>query len=203
VVVDDVVDTQEIVVKPVGRRVRPIGCYAGCTILGDGRVIMILDAGGIAALSGIRATGVRAAEAPAAPAERDRDTLLLFDAGHPALQVVPLSRVARLEEIPASRIEHVDGRYVVQYRGSLLPVVAASPSVNVTSGQTRSVIVFNDGATSFGLAVNEIRDIVEDRISIELAPARPGVLGTAVVAGAATEVIDVAYFGARSRGVAA
>ncbi|HEV2641532.1 MAG TPA: chemotaxis protein CheA [Candidatus Elarobacter sp.] len=203
VVVDDVVDTQEIVVKPVGRRVRALGCYAGCTILGDGRVIMILDAGGIAALAGIRSTGLRTAEAPVAPAQQDRDTLLLFDAGASALQAVPLSRVARLEEIPASRIERADGRYVVQYRGSLLPVVAASPAVNVTSGQTRAVIVFNDGPASFGLAVNEIRDIVEDHLTIELGPARPGVLGTAVIGGAAAEIIDVAYFGECSRGVAA
>lgn len=201
VVVDDVVDTQEIVVKPVGRRVRPIGCYAGCTILGDGRVIMILDAGGIAALSGIRAAGVRAIETRAAPVQ-ERETMLLFDAGASALQAVPLSRVARLEEIPASRFERADGRYVVQYRGTLLPVIAASAAVNVTSGQTRAVIVFNDGASSFGLAVNEIRDIIEDHLVIELGPARAGVLGTAVIGGAATEILDVAYFGACSRGMA-
>lgn len=201
VIVDEVVDTQEIVVKPVGRKLRPTGCYAGCTILGDGRVIMIVDPAGLAMIAGMRSTEARSVdpEVEAVPA-LPLDSLLLFDGGSESLQAVPLSEVARLEEIPSERIEIADGRYLVQYRGSLLPLVAASPSVSMTAGLTRSVIVFNDGTSSFGMAVNEIRDIVQDRLDIELGRGRPGILGTAVIAGAATEVLDVAYFMARSRG---
>ncbi len=201
ILVDDVADTQEIVVKPLSRRVRSLGCYAGSTILGDGRVIMIVEPAGLAALSNIRVSRA-AQDASAASEERaHRDTLLVFDAGFPAQQAVELSRVARLEEIAPDRIEVADGRYLVQYRGSLLPLVAYHPSVSITSGQSRSVIVFNDGSTSFGIAVNEIKDIVEDSVNIELPPSRPGVLGTAVIAGAATELVDVSYFSARARGI--
>ncbi|MGI8509636.1 MAG: chemotaxis protein CheA [Gemmatimonadaceae bacterium] len=200
VVVDDVIDTQEIVVKPVGRRVRHIPCYSGCTILGDGRVIMIMDPAGIATMSGMHIAEVRALEVqPESGEEARRDSILLFEGGTEGLQAVLLSEVARLEEIASDRIESTGGRYVVQYGGSLLPIVLASPAVTITSGTSRAVIVFSEGSTSFGLAVNAIHDIVEDCFNIELAPTRPGVLGTAVIAGRATEVIDVPYYMARSR----
>lgn len=201
VVVDEVIDTQEIVVKPVGRRVRHIPCYAGCTILGDGRIIMIMDAAGIATMSGMCSTESRAPQVQATPADdTQRDSILLFEGGTAGVQAVPLSQVARLEEIAADRIEVAGDRHVLQYRGSLLPIVAAGPGVSVSSGTSRSVIIFNQGNTSFGIAVNAIHDIVEDHLKLELAPTRPGVLGTAVIAGRATEVIDVSYYMAQSVG---
>ncbi|MGI9090079.1 MAG: chemotaxis protein CheA [Gemmatimonadaceae bacterium] len=200
VVVDDVIDTQEIVVKPVGRRVRHIPCYAGCTILGDGRVIMIMDPAGIATMSGMHSTELSPPDVQPAPLDDvRRDSILLFEGGTDGLQAVMLSDVARLEEIAADRIEIAGGRHVVQYRGSLLPLVPASPSMTITSGTSRSVIVFNEGSTSFGIAVNAIHDIVEDCVNLEIAPSRPGVLGTAVIAGRATELIDVSYYMAQSR----
>lgn len=201
IAVGDVLDAREIVVKPAGRRARQLGCYAGCTILGDGRIIMILDLAGIVARAGIRtvAPADTAPEAVGATAQAARERLLLFDAGSDTIQAVPLSLVARLEEIPVERIGQADGRHVVQYRGGLLPLVPAGAGVTVTAGRSRSVIVFNDGPTSFGLAVNAISDIVEDTLTIDLAPNRPDVLGTAVIAGRTVEVIDAAYFHARSR----
>lgn len=205
VVVDEVVDTQEIVVKPIGRRVRHLACYSGCTILGDGRVIMILDPAGVAAMGGMHTADLRASEAdvrPAPAAAEATESFLLFDGGASAPQAVPLSRVARLEEVATDRIEHADGRMVVQYRGGLLPIVTP-PGVTLSSGQSRSLIVFSEGSASFGLAVNEIRDIVEHPMELDLEPGRPGVLGTAIVAGAATEVLDISYLFARVRGEAA
>jgi two-component system chemotaxis sensor kinase CheA len=200
IIVDDVVDTQEIVVKPVGRLIRAVGCYAGCTILGDGRVVMIVDPAALAARAGTQANVVvevaeSVQEVPAKPS----DSLLLFGVGDDAIQAVPLSSVARLEEIPSDRIEYAGGRPVVQYRGSLLPLVPASPAVTFTSGRSNSVIVFNEGSASFGIAVSEIRDIVDEIVNLELASTRPGVLGTAVIAGAATEILDVSYYMERAR----
>ena len=202
IIVDDVVDTQEIVVKPIGRLTRSVRCYAGCTILGDGRVVMIVDPAALAARAGAETSASRAVmeTAPRAPAVR-QDSLLLFGIGTNSVQAVPLSLVARLEEIPFERIEQAGENHVVQYRGFLLPVIPASPSVTFTAGRSNSVIVFNEGSTSFGIAVSEIRDIVEDVVNLELPASRPGVLGTAVIAGAATEVLDVSYYMQRARGV--
>jgi two-component system chemotaxis sensor kinase CheA len=200
IIVDDVVDTQEIVVKPVGRLIRAVGCYAGCTILGDGRVVMIIDPAALAARTGTQTNAVAKVETPApVPAAKPSDSLLLFGVGENAVQAVPLSSVARLEEIPSDSIEYAGGQPVVQYRGFLLPLMLASPAVTFTSGRSNSVIVFNEGTTSFGIAVSEIRDIVDEIVNLELASTRPGVLGTAVIAGAATEVLDVSYYMERAR----
>ncbi|MEO7040903.1 MAG: chemotaxis protein CheA [Gemmatimonadaceae bacterium] len=200
IIVDEVVDSQEIVVKPIGRLTRSVRCYAGCTILGDGRVVMIIDPAALAIRSGTETAGLAqvATEKPVTPAAK-QDSLLLFGIGDDAVQAVPLSLVARLEEIPAERIESTGGSMVVQYRGSLLPVVAAGPAVTFTSGRTNSVIVFNEGSSSFGIAVNDIRDIVDEVLNLQLIAVRPGVLGTAIIGGAATEVLDVSYYMNRAR----
>jgi two-component system chemotaxis sensor kinase CheA len=202
-VVDDVFDTQEIVVKPVGRLIKHLQAYAGCTITGDGRVIMILDAAGIASIAQVASTETRdeaeqaaraAEQALAARQTETRESVLLFDAGYPALQAVPLSLVARLEEFPISAMEEADGHFLVQYRGALMPVVAANASMDLRSLDPRPVIVFSDRNRTMGLAVNEIRDIVEEHVQLQRRAARPGVLGVSVIAGRATEVIDTDHF---------
>src|SRR5262249_38316710 len=47
---------------------------------------------------------------------------------------------------------------------------------------------------SMGLVVDEIVDIVEDRLNIEVSSETPGILGSAVIKGQATEVIDVGHY---------
>jgi len=198
-VVSEVFDTQEIVVKPVGRLVKHVPAYAGCTILGDGRVIMILDTAGLAARGRI-GEGEEAESVVAGAGERgaqhaaDRRSLLLFDVGEEALRAVPLSLVARLEEFAAASLERADGRWLVQYRGALLPIVPAREGMEIRARDPRPVIVFSDGVRSMGLAVEEIRDIVEDRVAVETRAARAGVLGAAVINGRATEVLDTQHY---------
>ncbi len=201
--VEDVFDTQEIVVKPVGRLIKHLQAYAGCTITGDGRVIMIVDTTGIAAVAGVITNESRDEAAVAAEAlESARladpgsatESILLFDAGYAALQAVPLALVARLEELPVSALEEIDGQFLVQYRGSLMPIVAANPSIDMRAKDPRPVIVFRDRHRTIGLAVDEIRDIVEDRIVLQRRTGRPGVLGVCVIAERATELLDTEHF---------
>ncbi len=200
-VVDEVFDTQEIVVKPVGRLVKHLQAYAGCTITGDGRVIMILDASGIASMGHMAEAAAREAQAAearralsAGQVDQTIESVLLFDAGHAALQAVPLSLVARLEEFPQSMIEEADGHYLVQYRGALIPVLAAYPGLDMRAKDPRPVIVFSDRDRTMGVAVDEIRDIVETHVHLERSANRPGVLGVAVIAERATEVIDTNHY---------
>jgi len=199
-VVDEVFDTAEIVVKPIGRLVKHLQAYAGCTITGDGRVIMILDPAGVASMAAIssRSSAERTAQDEAEAARRSADdateTVLLFDAGYDALQAVPLAVVARLEEFAADAFEQADGQYLVQYRGSLMPILPANPAMQLTAVASRPVIVFSDGERTIGLAVDAIRDIVEDQLRIERRAQRPGVLGVCVIDGRATEVIDTDHF---------
>jgi two-component system chemotaxis sensor kinase CheA len=170
--------------------------FSGNTILGDGSVIMILDPNGIARGTGIGAGGdAKAMSSSAADALRstDRTAMLLFRAGGEQKLAVPLGLVARLEDIPRDKIEISCGAPVTQYRGKLMPLVALSSDLD-TEKPRQSVLVFNDGDRSMGLMVDEIVDVVEDRLHIELSGARAGMLGTAVIAGLATDVIDTGYW---------
>ena len=122
-VVDDIQDTQEIVVKPLGKQLKGLSCYAGATIMGDGRVALILDVLGIGQLSGVVQESREQTKADTRHkdrSDRDRQTFLLFRAGRFERLSVPLALVARLEEFPKSKIEHAGGRRVVQYRGKIL-----------------------------------------------------------------------------------
>ncbi len=161
---------------------------------------MIVDPAALAGRAGARTNAAaEVVETVQEPAKNPADSLLVFGVGDDAVQAVPLSSVSRLEEISSDSIEYAGGRAMVQYRGFLLPLVPASPAVTFTSGRSNSVIVFNEGSASFGIAVSEIRDIVDEIVNLELASTRPGVLGTAVIAGAATEVLDVSYYMERAR----
>ena len=201
VVVDAVHDTQEIVVKPVGRLVKHLNVYAGCTILGDGRVIMILDVGGLAERGQVRAAERAASDARAVTRveEAQTTTLLLFEAGGhegapAAPRAVPLAMVSRLEEVAAKDLEFADGRWVVQYRGTLLPVIPAAAGLDVAARDPRPMIVFRDGDRAMGLAVDVIHDIVDTELQLDRRSADPSLMGVAVVAGRATEVLDVHHF---------
>lgn len=199
-IVDRVFDTEEIVVKPVAPILRDITLFSGNTILGDGSVIMILDPNGIARAVGIGAAAgaERAGLVEAARAEAGgsgtRTSLLLFRAGGAEPKAVPLGLVARLEEIGAERIERAGARAMVQYRGRLMPLVPMGVELDGASRPRRPVLVFSDGGRSMGLVVDEILDVVEDVVNIQLGSARPGILGSAVIAGRATEIIDTGHW---------
>lgn len=195
IIVDRVFDTEEIVVKPVAPILRDITMFSGNTILGDGSVIMILDPNGIARATGIGAVGESKAQGhgSAGPVRSsDRTAMLLFRAGGEQKMAVPLGLVARLEDIPRERIEMSGGAPVTQYRGKLMPLVALSGMAG--DGPRQPVLVFADRDRSMGLMVDEIVDVVEDRLHIELSGDRPGLLGTAVIGGHATDVIDTGYW---------
>ncbi len=202
VIVDRVFDTEEIVVKPVTPILRHITMFSGNTILGDGSVIMILDPSGIARAAGVSSANearraVSTAQAIGMQSE-ERTSILLFRAGGEQPRAVPLGLVARLEHIPHERIEGTTGSYVTQYRGQLMPLLCLDPGQPLGNkgddGRGLPILVFTEGERSMGLVVDEILDVVTDRLHIELGGARPGVLGSAVIAGRATEVLDAGYW---------
>jgi two-component system chemotaxis sensor kinase CheA len=196
IIVDRVFDTEEIVVKPVAPILRHVTMFSGNTILGDGSVIMILDPNGIARATGISAAGeARTAATTAVETTHsgERTAMLLFRAGSEQKMAVPLGLVARLEDIPREKIELSAGAPVTQYRGRLMPLIALSGAID-ESKPHQPVLVFTDRDRSMGLMVDEIIDVVEDRLDIQLSGARPGLLGTAVIAGVATDVIDTGYW---------
>src|SRR3954451_2890288 len=197
IVVDGVFHTEEIVVKPMSTKLRHIDMFSGNTILGDGAVIMIIDPNGIAKALGASGTASQAVAdenaASRASAAEQLTSLLVFRAGSNQPKAVPLGLVTRLEEIATDKIELSNGRYMVQYREQLMPLVQMAGVTVQTSG-SQPILVFADDGRSMGLVVDEIIDIVEERLHIEVAGSQEGILGSAVIKGLATEVIDVGHF---------
>ncbi|WP_417686965.1 hybrid sensor histidine kinase/response regulator [Roseibium sp.] len=202
VVVDGVFHTEEIVVKPMSTMLRNLTMFSGNTILGDGSVIMIIDPNGVASAMASHASSAVAEQSEDESEDMHRKaqtsqssiSLLLFRAGAPEPKAVPLSLVTRLEEFEVSKIERSNGRDLVQYRGALMPLVYINDGDQHKMEGTQPMLVFSDSGRSMGLVVDEIVDIVEDRMNIEVGSERPGILGSAVVKERATEIIDLGYY---------
>lgn len=200
VLVDRVFDTEEIVVKPVSEMLKSIPLYSGNTILGDGSVIMILDPNGLARTLGTMELVDRDhVEAAAQAARRSAEPLisfLLFGLGKGAPKAVPLELISRLEEIDVATIEVADGRPVVQYRGDLMCLITLGDTFIIPSSGMMNVIVFSYDKKIIGLAVSEIIDIVHAPFAIKMASKdgkKHGYLGSMVIAGRTTDVVDVGY----------
>jgi two-component system chemotaxis sensor kinase CheA len=199
-VVDGINDTQEIVVKPLGKQLKGLTLYAGATIMGDGRVALILDVLGIGQRSGVFGESreqARVADKQKTQSEIEQQRLLLFRSGSFDRLAVPLSLVARLEEFPLSAIEHAGGGQVVQYRNRILPLVSLravlepdAPSQSQLADPVQ-VVVFNDGDRSVGMVVDQILDVAEEAVTVRQKSSRKGLLGSAVVGKRVTDFLDL------------
>lgn len=199
-VVDGISDTEEIVVKPLGKELKGISAFAGATIMGDGRVALILDVLGIAQRANVvSASRERAIVNKSGQTKEEgeaRETLLLFRIGQSGRMAIPLSMVARLEEIARADVEQAAGKDVVQYRGAILPLVdlgreIAGEPTNLTEDSPLQVIVYSEQGRSVGFVVEQILDIVEQHVTVRHRTPRPGVLGAAVLQGKVTDLLDV------------
>jgi len=198
ILVDGVFHTEEIVVKPMSSKLRHIQLFSGNTILGDGAVVLIVDPNGLARMVGSGSQDNQfqadASFEQAIVAAEELTSLLVFRGGGDTLKAVPLSLVTRLEEIDASTIEWASGRPVVQYRGRLMPIVPCDDDLEIRRQGMQSLLVFSDGQIAMGLAVAEIVDIVEDKLDIELLAERSDLVGSAVVRGRTTEIVNIAHY---------
>jgi two-component system chemotaxis sensor kinase CheA len=203
VLVDSVFRTEEIVVKPMSSLLRDVGMFSGNTILGDGSVIMIIDPNALGSMVGSvdgQAEAANALAAAAAVAEEDKTALLLFRAGSNTMKAVPISLITRLEEIDLGTIERCNDEDVVQYRGALMPLVYMQVEPGARDDGVQPVLVFTEGGRPVGLAIDEIVDIVEERLDIELKTEAPGVIGAAIIKGKAAEIVDVSHYLGRGLG---
>jgi len=199
VVVDAILDTEEIVVKPLGEELKTIPVYAGATIMGDGRVALILDVVGMARRAGLlqesRLQSAAAALDPAAATVAQE--ILLMSLGANRQAAVPLSAVYRLEEISAERIEMAGNSEVVQYRSGILPLISVAAALGLpvsasspADGKIRVVVYSHQGA-QYGLVVERILDIVRADAPVSLCTNRPGIAGSSVVGNRVTDFLDV------------
>jgi two-component system chemotaxis sensor kinase CheA len=200
-VVDSITDSEEIVVRPLSKHLKSAQLFAGATIMGDGRVALILDVTALAGCANLVADAHRSrgiVDAPEMSLSERIQTLLLFQIGRNGRMAIPLSAVARLEEFPRTLVEEVGRHTVVQYRGRIMPLLHLMnyvPGAESLSSELRheplQVIVIGEEATSVGMVVDSIVDIVEEAVNLEgQAPDVP-VLGTMVIQGRVTQILDV------------
>lgn len=200
-VVDEINDTQEIVVKPLDQQLKGISAFAGATIMGDGRIALILDVMGLAQKAHVineareKAMAQEIANQTINPLDMT-ETLLLVQVGDRRV-AVPLSLVARLEEFPRSEIENANGRSVVQYRNEIMPLVNVGYSLGAGPGEFQPedtplhVVVYSSNGRSMGLLVDSILDIVEEHVEAGEAQPGTGVRGSAVIQSKVTDIVDV------------
>ena len=196
-VVDRVLNTEEVVVKALNTRFKDIGMYAGATILGDGKVGLILDVSSLARRSHLavdsertNVLGTSRGSGGVGAGER-----LLVTAVGERRVAIPLDTVTRLEEFSRDRIEHAGSREVVQYRGQILPLVRLSHLLGAygeePEGDTISVVVYSEGGRSVALVVDRIVDIAENSATARRDAEEDGLIGTAVIQQRVTELLDV------------
>ncbi|MBT9588566.1 chemotaxis protein CheW [bacterium] len=195
-VVDGLCDTEEIVVKPLTRQLQQLRIYAGATIMGDGRVALILDVAGLARVSGLGQEAVPRADLAEGPDGQQslRQSLLLFGLGDLERYAIPLNLLSRLEEFPREQIETTRGKKVVQYRGRILPLLDLAEHFGGATAfhkELVQVVVLSHQDRELGLAVGEILDVVEEAMQLESVSPAFGTLGHAIVAGKATTVVDL------------
>lgn len=195
-IVDRVFDTEEIVVKPVAPVLQNIDVYSGCTILGDGSVIMILDPNGLLKTAGqltiSREDTSKEDEKLAATHEKTR--FLLFDSGNGAPKAIPLELVSRLEEIDMGKVETTNNGPVLQYRDDLMFLAQLEENATLPTSGIHSTIVFSDHNLTLGLVVSAILDIVEHEVDITTKSGADGFLGNIVIKQKTYDLVDVGHF---------
>lgn len=198
-VVDRICDTEEIVVKPLGKLLKGLSTFAGATIMGDGKVALILDVMGIAqrarVISEARERASVSSSATASASEGVRRRLLLFSVAGGQRMAAALEEAARLEEFAAEQVETSGDQRVVQYRDDILPLISLAEQFGRreegSGGKPLPVVVVREGERSYGLVVERILDIVEQELKVQRRAPRAGLQGTAVIGGKVTDLLDI------------
>jgi two-component system chemotaxis sensor kinase CheA len=204
-VVDELQESEEIVVKSLGRHLKHCRGYAGATIMGDGRVALILDVPGIAWMAKLtsmegtdRAAQVAQEAREATKGKEDTQALLVFRNAEEEQLAVPLALVARIEKIKKADIELVGGKRVIQYRGGSLPLFKIDEVVEVkplADKQELIAIVFVLVGREFGLLATGPVDAIEVAVAVDDSTLRqPGVMGSAIIGDHTTLMLDIFDF---------
>jgi two-component system chemotaxis sensor kinase CheA len=200
IVVDVVHDTEEIVVKPLGRQLKTLSVFAGATIMGDGQIALIVDVVALGKHSGVYRDTQEAAKAAAAAARSTQasmgtvqEQLLVVQISGDYCAAIPLNIVSRLEEFSTSEIENAAGHRVVQYREGILTVIDAASAlgVDMSDASALQVVVVSCRGVQIGVQVERIVDIVSEVSAKKPANWQRGIKYMAVINKKVTAVLDV------------
>jgi two-component system chemotaxis sensor kinase CheA len=204
ILVHSVQDTQEIVVKPLSKHLKS-SLFAGATIMGDGKVALIMDVPGLAqhALLTRGVEDIRDQDSARGLADKTwvKESMLLVECNMHGLMAVPVANISRLQELPSDSIEKMANMEVFQSRGRILPMLRLARLLTLNGNDeavpalikkgTLRVLVYTDGDRSAGFVVDRILDIVDVVPDIHLPAGRPGFKGSTLIKGKATEILDL------------
>ncbi|MBL4902484.1 chemotaxis protein CheW [Desulfocapsa sp. AH-315-G09] len=201
-IVDKLQDSEEIVIKPLGKHLQACKGYAGATIMGDGRIALILDVANIAIMAELtsidgsdRASEVAQAAEDLVKAQKDKQALLTFRSSEQEQFAVPLNQVERIEKIKRSDIEELGGKRVMQYRGgslSLLSVDDVAMVEPIADQEDLLVIVFNIASQIVGLLAIGPIDAMQISVSVDdVTLKQTGIMGSTIIDGQTTMLVDI------------
>ena len=201
-IVDELHDSEEIVVKPLDQHLKKIRGYAGATIMGNGQVALILDVSSLARIANLDIEDVTAAkaavEAQSQAQTQKTQSLLVFGSSEAEKFCVPVDWVGRIERISARDIERIGGKKTIQYRGGILPVYALDEVAQVgplADHKDLLVIVFEVEGHEFGLLAIAPIDTVDVTVEFDAVTLRqPGIKGSAIINGQTTLIVDIREF---------
>lgn len=202
IIVDRVYDTEEVVIKSISSLLKNTNIFAGNTILGDGRVIMILDPAAIARkfnvekeLHNLRAETEKH-QAMQIKSREEKASMLVFKAGDGARKAIPLAMVSRLHVFKESDITLSDDKIVVKYNENLMQLSLVAPKTQkMGNGKITALIVADDrSGAAMGLVIDQVIDIVEGSLNLTTTTTREGIIGSMILGDMTVDVLDITHF---------
>lgn len=198
-IVDELLDNEEIVVKPLSSYLQDAGCYSGATIMGDGRVALILDTTGIAAIGQLNFTEIQKnakAEVDVLTANAESQSILLFKHSEKEIFALNLSMVSRIEKIKTSDIERVGPKEYLKYRSSSLQLIRLHNYMSVSTPgpdpEYLYVIVPKLVKKPMGIIATRVVDAVQAAIELDEETIQGvGIIGSAVLNSHLTLFLDI------------
>lgn len=198
-VVDHLNDSEEIVVKPVGKHLKSCSAFSGATIMGDGKVALILDISNIAQMAQLSDFSETQKNKDLSDLSHEgaegKEAMLTFKNAENEFFAVNMDIVQRIERIETSKIEQVGGQEVVQYRGGALSLYELSQVINISTlprKEYQEVIVFRIKDKEIGLMVTPPVDVVEMNVDIDDKTLKqPAVKGSVIIDDHTALVLDI------------
>ncbi|MFP4347775.1 MAG: chemotaxis protein CheW [Desulfococcaceae bacterium] len=200
-VVDRIISTEEIVVKPLPRYLKKMTCFSGVTILGNGKVALILDTAGIMKTASVTGMDLETADRGAAEASagdgQALQTLLIFDNGTEERFALPLELISRIERFEAGAVERIQDRFFLRYHHRKLRLVFLEDHLPISRPQRSfqdriGVIVPRQMQYPIGLVFNQVITTVESAVDLDTESIQaPGLFGSTVLENRITLLPDL------------
>lgn len=187
-VVDEAFETEEILVQPVASLVRSIPYYGGSAVLSDGMMSMVLEPAAFAPHADTKSHGETRS------IQSSPSAYLLFQAGNERPMAVAFSQISRLEEVDFNDVDIGETGMSLAYRDRMLPLIHINNTAALPATGRKPVLVITAKDRMIGLVVDDVLDFVDTRIALQPSTKRPGILGSAIISGTLTEILDCDFY---------